>query len=173
MILQFDFAILDWIQANLKCDFLDFLMPGITLLGEHGIIPIVIAVIFILMPRRRIYGITMLSGMGAGLLFVNLILKNIVARPRPCWINTDVAMLIAVPTDYSFPSCHTMHWFIAATVLMCYEKKIGIPFLIAAILMAFSRMYLYVHFLTDVAAGALIGIAIGLAAVYIAKKVSP
>lgn len=91
----------------------------------------------------------------------NLILKNLVARSRPFSLNTTVNLLISAPTDYSFPSGHTMASFVAAMILYHTDKRLGIPALMLAFLIAFSRLYLYVHFPSDVIAGALIGAAIG------------
>ncbi|MBQ3264576.1 MAG: phosphatase PAP2 family protein [Ruminococcus sp.] len=125
MIQQFDFAILDWIQSNLRCDFLDFLMPLVTLYAEHGILLIGIGVVLLIFRSRRVCGEAVLTGLTSGLLIGNIALKNQIARTRPCWINTDVSMLVSVPTDYSFPSGHTLHCFIAATVLMYYDKRLG------------------------------------------------
>ncbi len=162
MIQQFDFAILNWIQANLRCNFMDFLMPLVTLYAEHGIVLIGIAILLLLLRSRRVCGVAVLTGLTGGLLIGNLFLKNLIARPRPCWINTDVSMLVSIPTDYSFPSGHALHCFIAATVLLHYDRRLGIPALVMAVLVAFSRLYLYVHFPTDVLAGELLGIGIGI-----------
>lgn len=171
MIQQFDFAILDWIQANLRCDFLDFLMPIITLYAEHGILLIGIGVVLLFIHSHRVSGAAVLAGLTSGLLIGNLCMKNTVARPRPCWINTDVSMLVAIPTDYSFPSGHTLHSFIAATVLLYYDRRLGIPALVMAALVGFSRLYLYVHFPTDVIAGAALGTVIGIITVVVIEKI--
>lgn len=172
MIQNVDFAILDWIQKNLRCGFLDFMMAKVTILGEHGIFPLMIAVVLLIFQRYRRCGFTILCGMSGGYLIGNIILKNVVARPRPCWINDAVNMLVAVPKDYSFPSGHTLHLFIFATVLMFFDKRIGIPALILASLVGLSRIYLYVHFPTDVLAGAALGIGIGVASFLISEKIS-
>lgn len=170
MIQEIDFAILDWIQANMKCGFLDFIMPKITVIGEHGIGVIVIGVVMLIFRSQRKSGLVALTGMGIGALTVNVFLKNVVARQRPCWINPDVVLLAPVPKDYSFPSGHTLHIFILATVLMYYNKKLGIPALILAVLMAFSRLYLYMHFPTDVLAAIVIGVGIGLLTILFYEK---
>ena len=168
MILQLDFTLLNWIQDHLRCAFLDFLMPLVTLYAEKGILLIGIGLCLLLFRSRRVCGAAVLTGLAGGLVIGNLFLKNWIARPRPCWINTDVSMLTAVPTDYSFPSGHTLHSFIVAAVLLHYDRRLGIPALIMAALVAFSRLYLYVHYPTDVLAGMLLGIGIGtLAAVLV------
>ncbi len=171
MIQDYDFAILDWMQDALRSDFLDFLMPKITLIGEHGIFYIAVGILLVFFRRYRRAGITILSGLTIGYVLVNLIVKNLVARARPFQINTAVELLIKAPRDYSFPSGHALHGFMFATVLMFYDKRLGIPAMIAAVLVSFSRLYLYVHFPTDVLAGALMGIGIGVGSYYLVKYV--
>ena len=91
----------------------------------------------------------------------NLVLKPLVARVRPCDINTAVQLLIARPDDFSFPSGHTGASFAAVSALCASGNRLWIPSLILAVLIAFSRLYLYVHYLTDILAGAVIGIMAG------------
>ena len=160
-ITNFDFSILNWIHEHITCSFLDFIMPKITLLGNGGVIWIVSAVIMLFFRKSRKTGIMLGSGLCSGVLIGNILLKNLVARDRPCWINKSIQLLIFVPQDYSFPSGHTMSSFIAATIIMNFNKKLGAAAFVLAAMIAFSRLYLYVHFPTDVMAGALIGIAIG------------
>ena len=171
MIQEIDFAVLDWIQNNLRCGFLDFLMPKITMIGEKGILYVVLCLIMVCFKRCRKAGITILGGMTAGLLIVNMLIKNAVARMRPFQINAAIELLVKAPNEYSFPSGHAVHGFIFATVLMCYDKRLGIPALIVAVLVSFSRLYLYVHFPTDVLAGAAIGVIIGLCSVFVANRI--
>lgn len=163
LITQIDFSILYFIQDNLKCGFLDFLMPCITMLGNAGIIWIIAAVLFLIFKKTRQNGIAMAAALLIGLLIGNLIIKNLVARDRPCWIDESVALLIAVPKDFSFPSGHTMHSFAAAVVIFHQDKRWGAGALAIAALIGFSRLYLFVHFPTDVLGGCIIGIILGIA----------
>ena len=171
MVQQIDFSVLNWIRENLQCSFLDWLMPKASWLAEYGIVLILLGLVLICVKPYRVCGATVLGGLAGGVLIGNLVLKNLVARARPCWINPDVELLVAAPADYSFPSGHTLHCFIAATVLLYYDKRLGWPALGLAILVAISRLYLYVHFPTDVIAGAVLGISLGLLAVALSERI--
>ena len=149
---ELDFSILYWIQVNLRCPFLDGLMPFVTALGEYGAVWILAALALIVA-----------LGLICSLLLGNLLLKPLVARPRPCWLDETVTLLVAMPRDFSFPSGHSLSGFIAAVILLRYDRRFGIPALILAILLAFSRLYLFLHFPSDVLAGILLGVGVGLA----------
>lgn len=88
-------------------------------------------------------------------------LKPLFARPRPCDINTSITMLVARPHGHSFPSGHTASGVAAAYALWLQNRKLGAPALVLAAFIAFTRLYLYVHFPTDVLGGAVLGIALG------------
>lgn len=165
-----DFTVLNWLHNTLSCGFLDSVMPVITKLGSKGAIWLAIAFVMMCTKKYRSCGIIMVITLIAGVLIGNVFLKNVIARPRPCWINSEFDMLIGVPRDYSFPSGHTLSSAAAATVLTLENRKFGFGAIPAAALIAFSRLYLYVHFPTDVIGGALIGIAIGYAAFKLIKK---
>lgn len=157
-----DFAVLEFIQEKLRCGFLDVVMPFMTHLGDKGIIWIVTAVVLLFFKKYRICAVKLLLELLLGVIIGNLIMKNIFERSRPCWLEPIEHMLVAVPKDYSFPSGHTMSSAIAATVLMLRDRRTGIPAVIIALLIAFSRLYLYVHFPTDVLVGAAVGVFIGI-----------
>lgn len=169
-ITQTDFELLYWIQEHLKCAFLDAVMPFITHLGSSGIFWIILGFSFAFSKKYQKCGINMLVGMLIGLIIGNMILKNAVMRERPCWIADTVPMLIAIPKDYSFPSGHTTASVISALVILHEDKKLGMIALLLAILIAFSRMYLFVHFPTDILGGAFLGTAIGVVTPRLTEK---
>ena len=105
--------------------------------------------------------ILLLLGLLCGALVGNVVLKNLVARPRPCWLDESVQLLIATPKDFSFPSGHTLSSTIGATILTRADHRFGYAAIPLAVLLAFSRLYLYVHFPSDVFAGAVLGLVIG------------
>ena len=161
---NFDLPILDWIAANLWNPVLDVLMPLITLLGDAGIFWIAIAVALLCTKKYRKIGLGMAIAMAIGLLVCNVTLKPLVMRPRPYDYQADVfqkiiPLLVEKQHDFSFPSGHTIASFEAATVIAINNKKWGIAALVLAVLIAFSRMYLYLHYPTDVLASVVLGIA--------------
>ncbi len=158
-----DFSILYWIQQHIVNDALNLLMPLVTKLGNAGMIWIVIGVAMLPFRKYRTCGISVLVGLLCGLLIGNLFLKPLAARPRPCWLDDSVQLLIAIPRDYSFPSGHTLSSCIASVTIWLYHKRLGTAALILAVLIAFSRLYLFVHFPSDVLVGALLGVIIALA----------
>ena len=172
---NFDLPILDWIAGNLWNPVLDFLMPIITALGDEGIFWIACAVVLLLIPKYRKTGLAVGAALLMGLLICNGILKLWVARPRPydfqfAQFGNEIRLLIEAQHDFSFPSGHTIASFEAATVLMIHNKKLGIPAMILAVLIAFSRLYLYVHYPTDVLASVVLGIGIAFLADFLVKK---
>ena len=98
-----------------------------------------------------------LISLAVGFLLGNLLIKNLVMRDRPCWLDPGIALLIQSPDDYSFPSGHTLASFEAAVSVFLYHRRWGYAFLALAVLIGFSRMYLFVHFPSDVLAGAVLG----------------
>ena len=159
-----DQTILYWIHDNLSCGALDALMPKLTLLGSGGAIWLLAAGVMLCTKKYRRQGVIMLASLAVGVLVGNVCLKNLIARPRPCWLDDSVKLLIASPTDYSFPSGHTLSSVIGATVLTKTNRKFGWAAIPMAAVIAFSRLYLFVHYPSDILAGAVLGVVIGLAA---------
>ena len=159
--MNLDQTILYWIHDNLSCGLLDVLMPKLTLLGSGGAIWLLAAGGMLCTKRYRRQGVILLAGLAAGVLVGNVCLKNLIARPRPCWLDDSVTLLIATPTDCSFPSGHTLSSVIGATVLTKTTRKFGWAAIPLAAVIAFSRLYLFVHYPSDILAGAALGVAIG------------
>ena len=150
---------------------MDFLMPKITLLGNGGVVWILAAGGLLATKKYRKFGAFLLAGLAIGVLTGNLMLKPLIARPRPCWLDESVALLIENPTDFSFPSGHTLSSVIGATVLAKANRKFGFAAIPLAALIAFSRLYLYVHFPTDILAAAVLGVGIGLMTCAAGKRI--
>lgn len=164
--MNLDWSILHGLRALTTCPLLDFWMPKITALGNSGIVWVVAAVALLCTKKYRKYGVLLLAGLAVGMLAGNLALKNLFARPRPCWLDESVPLLIARPSDYSFPSGHTMAGAIGVTILTAADRRFGWAAIPLAVLIAFSRMYLYVHFPSDILGGAVLGVVIGLLVLY-------
>ena len=149
-----DGEILLQIQQHLRTDMLTPFMKIVTFLGNGGWFWILCAVVLLAIPRTRKTGYAAVLSLIFGVIVTNLLLKNIVARPRPFAEIEALIPLIAKPTDFSFPSGHTTASFAVALVMLrMLPKKIGIPAVVLAALVAFSRLYLGVHYPTDVLAG--------------------
>lgn len=170
MIYTIDFAILDFIQNTMRCAFLDVVMMIFSYLGEAGGIWLITAVIMMCFRKTRATGVMLLTAVVAGFLIGEIGLKNIIARDRPFIENPSVIPLIKMPSGYSFPSGHSCSSFAAATVLVMRDKRFGIPALAVAVLIAFSRLYNYVHFPTDVLGGVLLGVFCAVVTVRLFKK---
>lgn len=172
---SFDLPILDWIQANLKNGFLNEVMPIITMFGDGGIFWIACAVILLCIPKTRKTGLGMAFALIMGLIVCNITLKPLVGRIRPYDFQEQLGVVIPLLTermhDFSFPSGHTIASFEAATVLLINNKKLGIPAMILAVLIAFSRLYLYVHYPTDVIFSVFAGILFAFLGNWLAGKV--
>ena len=173
---SFDLPILDWIAANLWCPILDVAMPIITLLGDAGIFWIAVSVLFMITKKYRKTGIGMMLALMMGLLVCNIWLKPTVARMRPYdfqmqYFLKEIPLLAGAMHDFSFPSGHTIASFEAAVVILLNNKKLGIAAMILACLIAFSRLYLYVHYPTDVICSVILGTAFAFLGNFLAGKI--
>lgn len=155
-----EIAILNALQG-LKNPFLDGLMPLISSLGNRGMIWILAAFIFLCIKPTRRWGAAMGAALILGFLAGNVILKPLIGRVRPFEAIEGIELLIAAPKDFSFPSGHTLSSFAAASALFFRNKKWGGAALVLAFLIAFSRLYLYVHYPTDILGGMAIGVLLG------------
>ncbi len=178
--LPFDKAVFEWVGQIFNYGISSVISPimtFITHLGDDGIIWIALAIILMLFKKTRKVGVVMGGALICMLICNNIVLKNLFARTRPFnleeWQSWFVfPELVKRPSSFSFPSGHTSSAFAAATALI-YSKKPGviIPGFIFAALMGFTRIYVHVHYCTDVLFGALFGIIYGLIAMLICHYV--
>ncbi len=166
-----ELQILDALQT-IHNPVLDPLMYAITRLGDAGIFWILLCIVLLILPKTRKSGVILMAALLVDLVVCNGILKPLAHRIRPFDVKTGIELLVKRPTDYSFPSGHTAASF--ASVMALYlagEKKLWVPALVLAILIAFSRLYLYVHYPTDVLGGLIVGLAAGTIGYWLVKKV--
>lgn len=166
-----DHDILLYIAQHVRQDWLTPIVTLITSLGNAGAIWLVLALVLVIRPCTRRCGIAMLLALLFGLLIGNLAIKNIVARPRPFRTYTDIIPLVSPGDLYSFPSGHTLSSFCAATACFGFYKKPGIACGVLAVLIGLSRLYVGVHYPTDVLCGALLGIVLGWISVWVVNQV--
>lgn len=164
-----DFQIL-YALNSIHSEMLDKIMIGFTYLGEKGVFWIGLSILLLFFKKTRKCGILMLISMAIGLIIGNGIIKNLVARQRPCWIDESINLLIKNPKDFSFPSGHTLISFGAAITILLFNKKWGIVAILTAIMVGISRLYLFLHFPTDVLFGAILGTIIALLVYYFGNK---
>ena len=167
---ELELVLLDWIQQAFRSSFGDAFFPWITHLGDAGAIWIALTIVLLVLPRTRRTGFALALALLVDLILCNLLLKPLVARVRPFDWNPDVLLLVARPMDFSFPSGHTAASFAAAGTLLFRRSKLAIPALLLAVLIAFSRLYLYLHYPTDVLGGIVVGLTAAFAGVWVQKK---
>ena len=154
--MQWEFDVLYWFQS-LHNPVLDQIEKVITKFGDGGIFWILLTVAIIFLVKDKRVGITCALALASEAVIV-LVLKNTVRRSRPIWLDPTVHMLVRIPKDYSFPSGHSAASFSVAVSIFLYNKKWGTAAIILAILIALSRMYLFVHFPSDIAGGIFCGL---------------
>lgn len=165
-----DFSILDWVQAHLRCGFLDTVMPWITALGEYGAVWILLAAVLLVRKDTRQAGIMVALALALDVLLCNGIIKPLVARPRPFALRPEITLLIKAPSEFSFPSGHTAASFAAAGALWFSRQRGHVYALILAAVIGLSRIYLYVHYPSDVLGGVALGLLCGFLGVFFARK---
>ena len=157
---------------------LNYAMKYISMLAAHGEISIACCAILLIFKRTRRGGLAMAVALVVDFVVVNLILKNAVGRERP-WTHEELGWAedfyaqygIELSRDYCFPSGHTAVTFCAAAVLVIFYRAKAIPAVFVALLIGFSRIYLCEHYVSDVAAGIIIGSLCGVAGYYIYRAV--
>lgn len=178
--LNFDLKIFEWIQTINSNAFLTPVLKIITTLGEGGIIFILMGLILLVTKKYRKIGFAMLVALVVMVVCNDFILKELFARPRPFNLEYDwwneiykYPEIVSRPDSWSFPSGHTSSAFAAAVAVLWYNRKIGIPTFIFAAIMGFSRIYVQVHYPSDVIAGAIVGIIYGMIGILVVKLVYP
>ena len=154
--LEINFMLLDWIQ-QLHTPLLDTMMIFFSALGSAGAIWILLGITLSCFRTHRQTAILLIMALAIEMIVCNGVLKPFFDAPRPFELNPAVTMLIDRPLDASFPSGHTAAAFCAVTALYLAKEKYWYIALLPAILIAFSRLYLYVHFPTDILGGILTG----------------
>ena len=144
-----------------------FFLAVTKIAGSYGQLWVIVAAMLLIFKKTRKAGVAVLLAYAAVFLIGQYGLKNLFSRLRPCQIDLDFALLVDRPSSSSFPSTHSAWAFGAATAIYMRHKKSGVAAFIAAALIAFSRMYLFLHFPTDVLFGIVLGIALGVFANWI------
>lgn len=162
--------LLYWLQS-FRIPALDKVMTFVfnTVVGSKGEIWVILGILLLIIPKTRRTGLSLLSAYLIAYFIGDGVLKNLIARPRPCAVDTAVELLVSRPTSFSCPSVHSMLAFSSATAIYCHHRRAGIPALVFAVLIGFSRLYFFVHFPTDVLLGTVLGVIIGIL-VYQANK---
>lgn len=153
----FEIQILKYIHGAISCGALDAVFSAASFLGNSGAIWIIIAAVMLIFPKTRRCGICMSVALIMCLVFGNLLLKPLAARIRPFDVDPSLAVIIKKPTDFSFPSGHTFSSFAGAVTIRHHFHRGGIAALVFACVVAFSRIYLCVHYPSDVLFGAVMG----------------
>ena len=170
---KYDFEILFFIKDHIRNGFLDVVVPFYTNLGDDGIIWIAVGLVMLVLKKTRKCGIMVLAALLVMLVLNNIILKNLIARPRPCATYPELVELVKIPHSYSFPSGHTVSAMAVAFTILTQHKKLGIVAFVMALLMGLSRLYVGVHFPTDVFGGIIVGALIALIIWSAEKKITP
>lgn len=171
-IFDIDKSILLFIQDYIRQGWLTPIVKFITHLGDAGILWIALALLFLIVKKYRKTGAMMCVALVIGLIITNLVLKNSVARIRPYVLIDSLKLLIEKQKDFSFPSGHSTSSMAASVVMLrTLPKKIGVPALVLGILICLSRLYVGVHYPSDVVVGIIIGVIAAHLAIVIVDKI--
>ena len=150
---------------------LDSFFLGLTrVAGSYGQLWVIVAVLLLIFKKTRKAGVSVLIAYLAVFLIGQLALKHLISRPRPCQVDQAFALLVARPSSSSFPSTHSAWAFGAATAIFMQHRKMDVAAYVVAALIAFCRLYMFLHFPTDVLFGAALGIALGVFAHWVTTR---
>lgn len=151
------------IQEHLRYPAIDPVMTAITALNDSGLIAIIACLLMLCIPKTRRIGVVAAASLMLNTLVVNVALKPLVGRLRPYDVIDGLRILVDRQSDFSFPSGHSAAGFAVAIVMLrLLPKRWGVSAVVLALLIALSRLYVGVHYPTDVLAGIAIGAAAGL-----------
>lgn len=169
-----DEQILLFIQENIRNPILTSFFVPLTILGNTGIFLIILGIVLSLIKKTRWLGVSFLTALLLNFIINDLVIKNIIRRVRPFHTIPGLEILIKPPKSFSFPSGHTSSFFACGTLLFASSKKYGGLLLLISLMMGFSRMYVGVHYPSDVFVGMFVGIISGIIAIcfyrYLDKK---
>lgn len=171
--MDWELDFIKFIAENCRNMWADIIMGTVTTLGNYGGVWIVMCIVLAVFKRTRKMGLCVALSLVIVLVSVNAVLKPCVDRQRPFEIESELAesIDIALPDDGSFPSGHTAAAFAAAAAVLRYNRKWGVAVSVCAVVMGMSRLYFAVHFPSDVAAGAVVGICAGVVGGWITDRI--
>lgn len=147
-----------FLQESVRNPILDRVMQFVTSLGDAGFLAIIVCIVLLCIRKYRKAGAAASLSLILDFIVVNLVLKNLVARTRPYDMLEELLLITKRPSDLSFPSGHAGACFAVASVLfLCLPRRFGIPAMVVAVLISFSRLYVGAHYPTDVLGGMVIG----------------
>ncbi len=164
-----DLSVLDALQ-RCRTPGLDAFFSTFTHLGDGGIFWIAVALVLLCVPKTRKLGLCVAAALLFDVTLCNILIKPLVARVRPYELR-DVVLLVRAPTDASFPSGHAAAAFAVSAALALKRSRLAIPAVILATGIAFSRLYLYIHYPTDVFAGIALGALCGLLGFFVSSRI--
>ncbi len=169
-ITNIDLSILQYVQEHIRNDFMTPIWKFITHLGDGGWLWITLGVVLLFFKKTRLIGFSVLVSLLINAIFTNITLKDLIGRPRPYTVSNAIVPIIKLPSELSFPSGHTSSSFAAALVLLkLTPKKYGIPAVVLAALISLSRIYVGVHYPTDILGGIVVGIISSIWGCYLVK----
>ncbi len=169
IIMEFDNNILDYFSSHSFGEFPNILLKLLSWIGNYGLPWVIFAAVFLLNPKKRASGYILAFAMIAALIINNVLIKNIVARPRPLITDPSIVLLISVPSDFSFASGHAAASFAASVGISKANKYHALWSFPLAAAIAFSRIFFSAHYTSDVIAGSVIGLICG----YLGIKIGP